>query len=49
MATYPTAAALLDDLDRVASEVPADTASWEKLLSYVGENAGDGVMLRRSA
>ncbi|HKB04053.1 MAG TPA: hypothetical protein VKD90_17655 [Gemmataceae bacterium] len=46
---YPTAAALLEDLDRVAREVPADHGVWEKLLAYVAENAGDGVMLRQSA
>jgi uncharacterized phage infection (PIP) family protein YhgE len=49
LGVYPTAAALLEDLDRAADEVPADQAAWEKLLSYVGENAGDGIVLRQSA
>lgn len=49
LGVYPSAAALLEDLDRVVSEVPADHAAWEKLLSYVGENGGDGIVLRQSA
>jgi hypothetical protein len=49
LGVYPTAAALLEDLDRAAGEVPADHAAWEKLLSYVSENAGDGIVLRQSA
>ena len=49
LGVYPSAAALLEDLDRAAAEVPADHAAWEKLLSYVGENAGDGIVLRQSA
>jgi hypothetical protein len=49
LAVYPTAAALLEDLDRAAAEVPSDQGTWEKLLSYVGENAGDGIVLRQSA
>lgn len=46
---YPSAAALLEDLDRVADAVPADTGAWEKLLAYAAENAGDGAGLRQSA
>jgi hypothetical protein len=49
LGVYPSAAALLEDLDRAAAEVPADHGAWEKLLSYVGENAGDGIVLRQSA
>ncbi|HEX3151179.1 MAG TPA: hypothetical protein VHR66_24085 [Gemmataceae bacterium] len=49
LGVYPSAAALLEDLDRAADEVPADQAMWEKLLAYVGENAGDGIVLRQSA
>jgi hypothetical protein len=48
-AVYPTSAALLEDLDRVSREVPADHGAWEKLLAYTAENAGDGVVLRQSA
>ncbi len=49
LAVYPSTAALLEDLDRAASEVPSDNGFWDKLLSYVAENAGDGVVLRQSA
>jgi chromosome segregation ATPase len=49
LAVYPSAAALLEDLDRVAAEVPADTGTWEKLLEYAAENGGDGIVLRQSA
>jgi chromosome segregation ATPase len=49
LGVYPSAAALLEDLDRAAEEVPPDNATWDKLLSYVGENAGDGIVLRQSA
>src|SRR5262249_43110867 len=48
MGVYPSTAALLEDLDRVSSEVPADQAAWDKLLAYVAENAGDGIVLRQS-
>lgn len=46
---YPSAAALLEDLDRAANEVPADGAAWEKLLGYVTENESAGIVLRQSA
>jgi hypothetical protein len=49
LGVYPSAAALLEDLDRAADEVPADNATWDKLLIYVGETAGDGIVLRQSA
>lgn len=49
LAVYPSAAALLDDLDRVAAEVPADLGAWEKLLEYASENSGDPTTLRQSA
>jgi hypothetical protein len=46
---YADATALLEDLDRVAGQVPADHGSWDKLLAFVAENAGDGTVLRQSA
>ena len=49
LALYPNVAALLEDLDRVSSEVPADGASWDKLLAHVVENATEGPLLRKSA
>jgi len=49
LAAYPSAAALLEDLDKAARSVPSDQGTWEKLLAYVDENAGDGIVLRQSA
>jgi hypothetical protein len=46
---YPTTAALLEELDRVAGQVPADHGAWDRLLAYVADHAGDGVALRQSA
>jgi chromosome segregation ATPase len=46
---YPTTAALLEALDRVAAQVPADHGAWDRLLAHVGDHAGDGIALRQSA
>ena len=46
---YPSAAALLDDLDRVSGDVPANPEAWERLLRYVRENAQEERRLRQSA
>ena len=48
-AMYLSAAVLLEDLDRAALTVPADTQAWDKLLAHVGENAADSGQIRRSA
>ena len=46
---YANAAELLDELDRIAGEVPANTEAWERMLRHVREHAtGDG-LLRQSA
>jgi chromosome segregation ATPase len=44
---YPSAAALLEELERAGSDAPANTTAWERLLQAVREQ-GD-VPLRRSA
>jgi len=49
MGIYPSAAALLEDMDKAAATVPSDHGSWDTLLKYVAENAGDGIVLRQSA
>jgi hypothetical protein len=46
---YLSAAVLLEDLDRAAATVPADTQAWDKLLAFVDENAADAGQLRRTA
>ncbi len=48
-ALYPTSAALLEDLDQVNRDVPADVTAWEKLLEHAAENATEGPLLRQSA
>src|SRR5262249_28694909 len=44
-----TAAALLDALDRIGSELPANAEAWDRLLQHVRENASPDVALRQSA
>ena len=48
-ALYPTASALLEDLDRVASEIAGDSGSWEKLIQHVRDNSTEGPLLRKTA
>ena len=46
---YPSAEALLEELDRVGSEVSANAEAWDRLLKYVREHATADVLVRRSA
>ncbi len=46
---YPSAAALLEDLDRVGADVPPNSEAWDRLLRHVRENALPATALRRSA
>jgi hypothetical protein len=48
-ALFPSMAALLEDIDHVSGEVPADGVAWQKLLEHVAENAGDAALARQSA
>jgi hypothetical protein len=36
-ALYPSAAALIEDLDRASAQVPSDDSAWNKLLAQVDE------------
>ncbi len=45
---YPSAAALLEDLDRVSAAVPANAAAWERFVRAVREHAAPAA-LRQSA
>jgi chromosome segregation ATPase len=45
---YPSAGALLEDLDRAGAELPANAAAWERLLAQVRDQATP-VGLRLSA
>jgi chromosome segregation ATPase len=46
---YPSAAVLLEDLDRVGADVPPNAEAWDRLLRHVRENALPATALRRSA
>jgi hypothetical protein len=45
---YPSAAVLLEDLERAGADVPANGAAWDRLLSHVRDEAVD-TALRLSA
>ena len=46
---YPSAAALLEDLERAGADLPDGGDAWAKLLAHAAENATDGVAWRKSA
>jgi chromosome segregation ATPase len=46
---YPTAAALLEDLEAVGADLPDGAEAWAKLLQHAVENATEGVAWRKSA
>jgi chromosome segregation ATPase len=46
---YPSAAALLEDLDRAGSDVPANAEAWERLLRHVRDNTPGQSAFRQSA
>jgi hypothetical protein len=46
---YPSAAALLEDLDRAGAEVSPNAEAWDRLLRHVRENAVAEAALRESA
>jgi hypothetical protein len=46
---YPSAAALLEDLERAGASLPDAAEAWEKLLRHAAENATEGVAWRKSA
>jgi hypothetical protein len=46
---YPSAAALLEDLDRVGADVPPNPEAWDRLLHYVRDHVQEGPGLRQSA
>jgi hypothetical protein len=37
---YPSAAALLEELDQAGADAPPNAAAWERLLRYVRDQAG---------
>jgi hypothetical protein len=46
---FPSAAALLEELERAGADVPANGAAWERLLKQVRENSVEDPGLRQSA
>lgn len=46
---YPSAAALLEELDQIGVELSADSSAWQKLTEHVRANQSDGPLLRQSA
>ena len=46
---YPSAAALLEDLERAGYDLPDGADAWERLLKHARENATEGVAWRKSA
>jgi hypothetical protein len=46
---YASADALLEELDTVGADLPANSEAWDRLLKYVREHATADVALRRSA
>ncbi len=45
---FPSATALLDELDRISGDVPANGAAWDRFIKFAREQAGDAA-LRESA
>jgi hypothetical protein len=48
-AGYASVTALLDDLHKAASAIPANAEAWDRLLKYVRENGAAEATLRQSA
>jgi serine/threonine protein kinase len=46
---YPTAAALLEDLDRVSGVAPVNPEAWNRFLRFVRERSGGEKAVRQSA
>jgi hypothetical protein len=48
-ARYPSAAALLEDLEQAAAHVPDNPEAWQKLLSHIRDTGKEDVPLKQSA
>jgi hypothetical protein len=46
---YGSAAELLEDLDRISGDIPANAEAWDRLLRHVREYASPAAVLRQSA
>ncbi len=45
----PSATDLLQELDAVGADLPANSEAWDRLIKHVGENAMEGAALRKTA
>jgi hypothetical protein len=45
---FPSATALLDELDRISGDVPANGAAWDRFIKFTRDQSGDAA-LRESA
>ena len=46
---YPSTTALLEDLDRISSDIPPNQEAWDRLLRHVKDHAAPEAVLRQSA
>jgi hypothetical protein len=46
---YASAGALLEELERVGADLPANAAAWERLLQQVRDQSGQHAGVRQSA
>ncbi len=46
---FTSAAALLEDLDRISAQIPANQEAWDRLVRHVKEHAAPPAALRQSA
>src|SRR5262249_7031360 len=47
--SYPSAAALLEDLDRISADIPGNQEAWDRLVRHVRDHAAPAAVLRLSA
>ena len=46
---YPSAAVLLEELDKISGDIPANAEAWDRLLKFIHEHAMPELALRQSA
>jgi len=46
---YGSAGELLEDLDRISADVPANAEAWDRLIKFVRDHAMPELLLRQSA
>jgi hypothetical protein len=46
---FPSANALLEDLDRISGDIPANAEAWDRLIKFIRDHASPETALRQSA